>query len=337
MKTTLAFWLLSAMLVIAQYVPPLSWRDYMRTNSPTTGTFTDGIVVGETNVISTAGSKINGVGVTNGTMTVDTVTAGTFSSASVAADMIDSTNIIDHTLGTNDVDSTFYALITAPALDTTADYDWSGSNYFAGSVVIAGTGTNIAGETRFSANVNVAGTLTASNIVATNVTIYGTNPTTVYGLQAYGDANATNALTMNAGGLTVSNANGTVTTTSGNLTASGTITGRLYGTNVANTTITWVGPSNALALVNGCSLYQTAGNCAITNVTGITAGANTWHTLGISNSTAGAINLQVTAVGLRAIGTATTNSLSIPAGKVGVLSVMAWGNLFTNYVCAAQQ
>lgn len=105
----------------------------------------------------------------------------------------------------------------------------------------------------------------------------------------------------------------------------------ISSTNVLYPTFTFSGPTNSLLLNNTYQLCSASGNCAITNVTGTSSTASTWATLIVSNSTASVITLYVTIPSARKIGTMATNSLSIGAGKLGITSVLSYGQSFTQY------
>ncbi len=113
-------------------------------------------------------------------------------------------------------------------------------------------------------------------------------------------------------------------------------------TNVNGTNITFYGTAalasatNSLRLANDYALLSTATDVSITNVVGQISGQHRWTTLWISNSAATAKTVRFLANG-RAIGSATTNSLSVGAAKMAVITVESFGNLWTNYSNSAEQ
>ena len=128
----------------------------------------------------------------------------------------------------------------------------------------------------------------------------------------------------------------TMTNGANSFTGNGGELTNLNATNVVYTMNTFASASNTLTLNNGYWLLQTSGNGAITNVIGQIASQPVWSTLWVSNSSGSAITFSYTAAGM-AIGSATTNQLSIAAGKMGAVSVFGYGSAFTNYCTAAQQ
>lgn len=93
---------------------------------------------------------------------------------------------------------------------------------------------------------------------------------------------------------------------------------------------TWAGPSNTLSLVSGQADYIASTDCAITNLSGLISTNSTAASLSVSNSSASAIVLRVTCGPLRLFGSAATNALTIPAGKVGWAMIEASGMSRTN-------
>ena len=100
--------------------------------------------------------------------------------------------------------------------------------------------------------------------------------------------------------------------------------------------ITWSGPTNSLAATNVDYLYASSTNCAITGITGGVAGKMNWATLTVSNSTGGAITVSWTGAG-NAVGSSTTNSLSVPAAKQAMFSIWVRANARTNYINVIEQ
>jgi hypothetical protein len=106
-------------------------------------------------------------------------------------------------------------------------------------------------------------------------------------------------------------------------------------TNITSGTVVWVGGSNAISLNNSYQLFVTSTNVSITNVSGLVSGEMRWTTLVLSNSASTPITNYVSAP-CRAIGASTTNSLAIPAAKVGIFSFLG-GNNITNFSTVVQQ
>lgn len=112
----------------------------------------------------------------------------------------------------------------------------------------------------------------------------------------------------------------------------------IQSTNVVyQTNNSFAGPTNALPLRNDFSLYVTAGNMSISNVTGVVSGERRWQSLWVSNSTASTTIVYLTNSIWKPIGPNTTNQINIPAGKMAILSLDVWGQMFTNYASSIQQ
>ena len=141
---------------------------------------------------------------------------------------------------------------------------------------------------------------------------------------------------------TVSNLNATNATITGTLTTSNLVGAANGLTNIPAAGLlraisTWGGPTNNVAVTNVSDLlYVTTTNCSITNVFGGAAGYVSPVTLTISNSTAGAITSYWSAAGY-AVGAATTNILTIPAGKEGYYTIWIRNGNRTNYMSCLQQ
>jgi len=118
--------------------------------------------------------------------------------------------------------------------------------------------------------------------------------------------------------------------------ASATVTSATI-TNLTVYSSAFASATNTLALGNKPVTLIVGTDCAVTNLSGVSAGQENWASLQVSNSAASAISAYMT-VGatVRAQGAATTNRLVIGAGKVGYLTVQALGGS-TNYWTTAQQ
>lgn len=189
-----------------------------------------------------------------------------------------------------------------------------------GAVADANIASTIARDTE------TAAALAAAGLAATNHTGFVSNilQTEIDGKAALSHAHAGEDITSG----TVADAR---------LSANVSLLGQtIAGLEHAYPTNAFSGPTNTVTLSNTYQLYEAAGDCAVTNVAGQGGAETRWQTLIISNSTAGAITLSITAPA-RAIGNDTTNSLSIAAGKVGFASFLSWGSTLTNFSTGGQQ
>jgi hypothetical protein len=119
----------------------------------------------------------------------------------------------------------------------------------------------------------------------------------------------------------------------------GVSTNGIYGKGTVVTPITtFASATNTLTVsTNGAAyMFVASTDVAITNVIGSVAGYKAWASAYVSNSTASAITARYLATGT-ALGTGTTNALSIASGKIGRLLVECVGVSRTNYVTVSEQ
>jgi hypothetical protein len=108
-----------------------------------------------------------------------------------------------------------------------------------------------------------------------------------------------------------------------------------WSNSVTFVTNSWLGgPTGLVNLNNRYQLYTASGNTSITGMTNADGSQYRWMTLWITNSAAVSIT-NFMAAGNLLVGS--TNALVIPSGKVGVISIGNYANMFTNVVTGVQQ
>lgn len=180
----------------------------------------------------------------------------------------------------------------------------------------------------------------ASNVVSGGVLGSNTLSATA-GLDGWllGQSNSLPVWTQDGGGLSNITASSATTATTSTFTTgnSAALTNGVYETNAIFPYSIFASASNQITLNNTYWLLSVSTGFSITNAIGQSAGNATWATLLASNSSASSVTGYVTVPAIRAIGSATTNALIVPAGKIGVFSLLSMGSLLTNYWDAVQQ